>query len=301
MYQLDIPATAIPFPEGATLLYGIGAQKAGTTWLSALLKPSPECHFSPLKELHYFDSMRLPGTQHVHAERVATLQDLASQVTQEQGPMHRLKLRRIADLAMQLHMFTDTAPGYNGYLSYLLQGYTNQKVICDITPAYCALNTLIFREMQRVAPAKFVFLMRDPVDRLWSQVRMTEASRRGAPKDPAAFEAACLDWVRTQHDTHKIEKIHRADYARTIEKLENAVPEARQAEQILYLFYEDLFDQASVDRICAFLGIAPVTADPDARANPGRPSRLPEEAELRLYDGLRTHYAFAAERFGRDA
>jgi hypothetical protein len=300
MYELDIPATPIPFPPGATLLYGIGAQKAGTTWLSDLLRTSPECHFSPIKELHYFDVMRLPGTQQMHADRIATLRRLAGELTPDQGSVHRVKLRRIADLAMQLHMFTDEAPGYNGYLAYLLQGYGGQKVICDITPGYSVLNTIIYKEMQRVAPAKFIFLMRDPVDRMWSQVRMGVAARPNAPEDPAGFEAACLAWVRARHGEGKLEKVHRADYARTLEKLENAlVPETREA-QLLTLFYEDLFSQHSVDRICGFLGIAPLVADPGNVANPGRPSRLPEEAEARLYDGLRAQYDFAAARFGRD-
>lgn len=299
MYELDIPRTPIPFPRGATLLYGIGAQKAGTTWLSDLLQTSPDCHFSPIKELHYFDIMRLPGTQTIQVERIATLQRLAGELTPEQGARHRIKLRRIADLAMQLHMCTDEAPSYNGYLAYLLQGYRNQKVICDITPAYGVLNTIIYKEMQRVAPAKFLFLMRDPVDRLWSQVRMGVAARAKAPEDPADFEAACLAWVRERHRTDKIENIHRADYARTLEKLENALPVETRDTQLLTLFFEDLFCQASADRICAFLGIAPVTAAPDKVANPGRPLRLPEEAEARLYDGLRAQYAFAETRFGR--
>lgn len=301
MYELNIPATPIPFPEGATLLYGIGAQKAGTTWLADLLQTSPECHFSPLKELHYFDIMRLPDTQQMHADRIATLQRLATELTPEQGIQHRIKLRRIADLAMQLHMFTDVAPGYNGYLAYLLQGYRDQKVICDITPAYATLNTIIYKEMQRVAPAKFLFLMRDPVDRLWSQVRMGVAARAAAPKDAPGFETACLDWVREKHKADKLEKIHRSDYARTLEKLENALPDAARDTRLLTLFFEDFFDQASADRVCAFLGIAPVKADPDKIANRGRPSNLPEEAEARLYDGLRAQYAFAEARFGRAA
>jgi len=299
MYEFDIPTRPIPFPEGATLLYGLGAQKAGTTWLSDLLQTSPECHFCPIKELHYFDSMRLPGTQQAHAHRIATLQRLASEVTPEQGITHRRRLRRIVDLAMQLHMMTDEAPGYNGYLAYLLQGYRGQKVICDITPAYGVLNTIIYKEMQRLAPAKFLFLMRDPVDRLWSQVRMGIAAQPDAPEDPAAFEALCLTWVREKHKTGQIAQIHRADYARTLEKLENALPEGQRADKLLTLFFEELFSQASVDRVCAFLEIAPLEADPGRVANPGRPSGLPEEAEARLYDGLRAQYAFAEARFGR--
>ncbi|MGD1948605.1 MAG: hypothetical protein ACFB14_03045 [Leptolyngbyaceae cyanobacterium] len=34
---------------------GIGAQKAGTTWLWSILKTHPDVWIPPKKELHYFD------------------------------------------------------------------------------------------------------------------------------------------------------------------------------------------------------------------------------------------------------
>ena len=47
--------------EGRTHLVGIGAQKAGTTWLARYLEHHPEAYVSPIKELHYFDAPRSPG------------------------------------------------------------------------------------------------------------------------------------------------------------------------------------------------------------------------------------------------
>ena len=40
---------------------GIGVQKAGTTWLSSILKEHPEIYIHPRKELHYFDKTKLPA------------------------------------------------------------------------------------------------------------------------------------------------------------------------------------------------------------------------------------------------
>ena len=37
---------------------GIGVQKAGTTWLSSILKEHPEIYIHPRKELHYFDKTK---------------------------------------------------------------------------------------------------------------------------------------------------------------------------------------------------------------------------------------------------
>ena len=58
------------WPEGATLLLGIGAQKAGTSWLHAYLRGHPACSTGPMKELHYFDSLKTEGRlgRRLHAE-----------------------------------------------------------------------------------------------------------------------------------------------------------------------------------------------------------------------------------------
>ncbi len=42
------------------ILYGIGAQKAATTWLYAQLQSHPEVHVALPKELHYWDTIRGP-------------------------------------------------------------------------------------------------------------------------------------------------------------------------------------------------------------------------------------------------
>ena len=42
------------------LLYGIGAQKAGTTWLFKQLERHPKVFLAQPKELHYWDCIRAP-------------------------------------------------------------------------------------------------------------------------------------------------------------------------------------------------------------------------------------------------
>ena len=45
----------------AAYFVGIGAAKAGTSWLADYLAGHPEVALSPIKELHYFDAMHLRG------------------------------------------------------------------------------------------------------------------------------------------------------------------------------------------------------------------------------------------------
>lgn len=39
---------------------GVGAQKAGTSWIGKYLNSHPQVFMSPIKELHYFDCKYLP-------------------------------------------------------------------------------------------------------------------------------------------------------------------------------------------------------------------------------------------------
>lgn len=289
-----LPIPSRKLPPKATMMYGIGAQKAGTTWLYDLLRQSPECHFAPIKELHYFDVMYLPNEQQIHRDRVETLHRLSARVGVTRGPEQAILLARIADLARQLHMFTDAPDQFNRYLGYLLQGYSGQKVVCDITPAYATLNTIIYRKMALVGPSKFVFIMRDPVDRLWSQIRMGIAARLGAQADQNAFEAACVAEARRLMTGNRISHVRRADYTHTLRKLADAVP----AEDRLILFYEHLFRQETADRLCDFLGIARLAADAGHRSNTGRASSLPAPVEQGLYKALKGQYAFVEGQFG---
>ena len=49
-----------PALKGKTLVIGIGAQKAGTTWLYRYLRTHPQVGMSPIKELHYWDERFRP-------------------------------------------------------------------------------------------------------------------------------------------------------------------------------------------------------------------------------------------------
>ena len=54
---------------------GIGAQKAGTTWLYDMLAQNPSIWLPPLKEVHYFDYINAPEARRIkrteHFEKVA--------------------------------------------------------------------------------------------------------------------------------------------------------------------------------------------------------------------------------------
>lgn len=280
-------------PDGATMLYGVGAQKAGTSWLYDCLQHSPDCHTVPTKELHYFDALyALSEATHLE-NRLDQLRRVVASLTEGCDPDNLVRLRRARLLADRLSIHATTPGDHRPYVEHMLTGYGGQKYICDFTPSYGVLDKNGFAQMASIGPARFIFVLRDPVARMWSQIRMAMAVAHPGLPD-AAFEAKCAAHARDLYALRDLARIPRADYARTTAALEAATARDR----IHYAFYEDLFSQDSVDRICAFLGIDPVPASTDRKVNAGRSGAMPDDIAAMLTRGLMPQYTAALDRFG---
>lgn len=234
-----------------TLLYGIGATKAGTSWLHAWLSAHPEVHLWTHKELHYFDA--------IHEGRVMQQIDAIC----EKRSALRAKMKaggdpeRVADLAARVAEIDRylglIGPGRvdaRAYLDFLCEGRGGAHVVGDITPSYALLPVERLRYMAAVAPVtRFVYLMRDPVDRLWSNLRAMAAARGGDEAAVAERAHRLFDrWLAGQERAVDA----RSDYAGALRRLFAAVPERAR----FVAFHEELFSGGVAARLCAFLGIA---------------------------------------------
>ncbi|WP_168623588.1 serine aminopeptidase domain-containing protein [Roseicyclus persicicus] len=280
-------------PGGTTLVYGIGAQKAGTSWLYEFLAGHPDCHCPELKELHYFDVIHPPHENRHHARRVKALQSLSARLAETPEPANQRILDQIARLVEWLCIHSGPPGDHGPYLSYLMRGHAGQKLACDITPSYAVLDRAGFADMDSLGPAKFVFILRDPVGRLWSQIRMM-VEGKGIDPDGPDYAPACIARARHLVKSGRLPTLLRAHYERTLTELEAVVPRDR----IHTIFYEDMFRQESVSALCAFLGIADRPAETDKRVNLGNPLPIPGEIETMLLEGLQRHYEDAFARFG---
>lgn len=281
-------------PKGATMVYGIGAQKAGTSWLFDCLRQSADCHTVPTKELHYFDALYLNSEKGHLDDRLKQLQRTVNSLTPGTDPNNRNRLRQAGLLADRLSIHATTPGDHRPYVAYMTQGYAGQGIICDFTPSYCLLDADGFAEMDSVGPAKFIFILRDPVDRIWSQIRMAVSARNPKLSD-ATYEAECVAHANALRAKRDIARIPRANYARTFKALEAIVP----TDRIHYAFYETLFRQDSVDGICDFLGIAPVRVAVEKRVNLGRSMTLPDSVETMLSAALAPQYDAVRAKFGQ--
>jgi len=288
--------SGIGFPPSATMFFCIGAQKAGTSWLHALLARAPGVHFSRNKELHYFDVMAGAGAGTL-GMRVDIARTLAGKLKARTGPGNRAALTQLRELCELLEIYTgpDKGPArHDAYLSYLLQGWSGQPVVGDITPAYAVLTRRHFAEMADIGRARFLFVMRDPVARMWSQIRMAASMELGADAGAGPLGDACRARAEDLARSGRLPRVERADYIRTMTELEAAVP----AERILYCFYEDLFTPGTIARICGFLGIEPVAPEGPEPVNPGRDIPLPGDLDELLRVGLSRQYRTIRARFG---
>lgn len=274
-----------------SLLFAIGAQKAGTTWLYRNLLDSHSVHFKE-NETHYWDVVRQPFSDWDRQGR-GTLS------VKQKLMAHSFRLSGITSAAIAEYvrrcryrgMFSDDPYDHGAYLAYLSTGYDGQPVIGDSTPSYALCSRETYAEMASLHPdTKFIFIMRDPVARMWSGVHHRFRFRLRADDSAdyllRAFSDALADPFH--HDRR------RSDYATTLRNLFGAV----RREQVLCLFFEDLFQQKTLDRVTDFLDVPRIAINEEV-VNPGvRPNTPLGDALIeRALDVFSETYAYCLDSF----
>ncbi|MDZ4094019.1 MAG: sulfotransferase [Paracoccaceae bacterium] len=274
-----------------TILLGVGATKAGTSWLFDHLAGHPDCHLRSLKELHYFDTLEhgnFAGRLKVHRALAAQLAARAGAASGQ--AVSRVAARR-ADVADWMAVLAQRVENLSAYLAYLTHGRGARHLVADITPSYALLPVARLRAMAGMAAdVRFVYLLRDPVARLWSQVRML-AARASASADlvpEAAF--ALLDRILDGATSGATE---RGDYVGAVTRLRAAVNPAR----LLVMFHEDMLSPAGLARLSAFLGIRTAAADFGKRVHAGPVLAMSDTQIARARVLLRPQYDFVASQF----
>jgi hypothetical protein len=168
-------------PDGPDFLC-VGAQKAGTRWLYDQLIGHPDFWLPPLKELHYFDDTKKFGRrfakgkiQQAHRqpmlngrwppdERDNVFYAIALEISEARGP----------DPDAYARLFEPKCGQLSG----------------DLTPGYSTLDEGLISEIANRFPTmRIVLILREPIDRFWSQLCMEVRKGRLKLRDPADVEA----------------------------------------------------------------------------------------------------------------
>lgn len=274
------------------LLFGVGATKAGTSWLHRYLSDHPDCHMRAIKELHYFDAFDFGELDRQRAQIEAQKASLMERIETDSDARFVNVIRQLGHIEHWLSVLDKGEEDHAAYLEYLEGGREGEAVIGDVTPAYSLLSEARLRQMAGLtADVRFIYLMRDPVGRLWSHIRMM-AKRRKDGGD--TIEARAAHMFRRWLDGNELQLDLRSDYASAVTTLRAAVAE----EKRLMMFYEDLFSPEGVARVCDFLGIEVAPGNFGKRILEGERLDMDPGQRAAAREKLAPQYDFVAEAFG---
>ena len=230
--------SALTFPN----FLGIGAQKAGTSWLHTNLRHHPQIFMPKTKELHYFD-------WHLHKSLTTYSRQFAGGEALRRG---------------------------------------------EITPYSSAMPKWCIRYIHKLMPeAKLILLLRNPIDRAWSQAVMNLVRRRGRNLADVADEKF-VDYFRHSRS------LTRGDYLGMIDRWLSVYPK----ERLFVGFFEDIreYPQELLTAIFKHIG---VSEDVDWASFPlhkvihgGVPAPLPPRLRVILEEIYADDIDRIAERFG---
>lgn len=266
---------------------GLGAQKAGTTWLHDALSSAPDADFGTLKEWHILDAMYLISKE-----------------------SQKISLTSVISRALK-EIIHSGKPGAENYKRYIMQksisDYANEfakkinKDVTwtgDITPSYSGLPLHALTDVKnefkkRNIEARAIFLMRDPVERAKSQIRMRRSYRRKneIPDKNQSFEEEVIELLSSVVAREK------GQYSRIIRDSCHAFGK----DNVFFSLYETFFTTAEYRRLEKFLGRELGPANFDKKLNSSVTfESCSTETERQIACYFEEAYVAAEALFGRD-
>jgi hypothetical protein len=261
----------------------IGAQKAGTSWHFAQLHSHPRVWVPPIKEVHYFNHLFVPENRkwtkwHI---RHAVGQALKNYAARNED-IHFPYVQYLVDLGSR-DLFTES-----WYRRVFELPAAGGRVVGDMTPEYSTIPEAGIAYLRGLLGAvKIIYLIREPVSRALSQLKMN-VTRQG----PSRMTEA--DWL-TMADTWDI--ANRGDYRAYVPRWKaHFAP-----EDILFLPYGRVAqDPVGLMReVEGFLGLGPHDYTRLAeRVHKTKSLEVPKSIVRRLEDRLAPQADFLVSEFG---
>ena len=177
-------------------------------------------------------------------------------------------------------------------LEYLQAGRMDETVLLDVTPAYALLEPA---EIARISAlpirVKLQYLMRDPLERLWSHVRMLA---KRSLKEGQDFLVNCQDILqRVLHTQEEARIVTQGDYKSNIARFAAVF----DRWQFQVGFSENLQDGPKFDSMCVYWGINATSARQIKPAHVGVAAPFPEVLRRDTLQFLKAQYDFVADNF----
>lgn len=266
-----------------TFYLGLGAQKAGTTWLFRQICKAENFRPGLCKEYHLFD--------YLHLGREGARANASKRIKNFDNWNRTISFKNKCEL---IDSFYDDQSRYYQYMDSLLA--KEEHFTVDITPSYCGLSAEVLSVIKeefnkRDILVKVIFSMREPICRLDSEIRM--AQRRRANNEQLSNREIINKMENRASNKDEIQ----GKYGYTVGQIDNVFKES----EVLYVFFEDLFSGAYSDKLASFFSLPAELFDIDQKINSfERSLRFPIEQleKWRLY--FDSEYQFVESRFNFD-
>ena len=268
----------------------IGMQKAGTRWLYQQLRGHPEFWMPPIKELNFFNG-------NLEKKRNLRLIDIRSPKIASRLARNRAHRNDAIDAAF----FRNVTSYYDNYLNFdwyeSLLNLKGDLLTGDITEAYSMLPDRTIKDIRTRFPnVRIILLLRDPVERLWSQLCMEWRNGRIATEELNSWEL-----LRPSILGHKnfVGRMYPT-------KVWNNWANSFDPEQMHYWFLEDISETPyeTTASILDFLGASTRTAATAPEINTKATNQkmpLPDDMRRHLARLLSSELEACAELFGGHA
>lgn len=255
---------------------GIGAQKAGTSWLIFNLKKHPQVWTPFIKELHYFDVKFLDTSVKPRLDRMARRVDTIL-ARPNRKASHISYLQKIIQ---KDYCFTED------WYRHIFSRSPKAKIKGEFTPYYCSLPLNGIEYVRQLAPdVKLIYMIRDPVDRAKSSLRMILENGSKKPMEQIVRDPSF---------------ILRGDYSRNIQAWESVFDKS----QILYIPFGKVKSQPEqiIREVEDFLGLSRFDSYPSLT----QPIHITSKREIdnEIIDIVKEYsepqYSFLLDRFGQE-
>jgi hypothetical protein len=279
------------------VLYCVGATKAGTSWLYRYLHDHPDCAMPAVNENHYwdaFDADNLEKQLVFFRVRLREMRDAKADASDAScGWQVEILDRRIIEMKALVATLEGDRTDDRAFLSRMLDWRTDGRVVGDMTSSYVTLSDDMIARMRDAQPAsKFILLIRDPLDGLWSHIRMQARRQQQAHELYEKKSNNILYWMLNRgQETHILE---RGNYPKIIRKPHRLIPGGR----LLIQFTEGLFTPQGLKRVCDFLGIATVKPEVQQPVHEGPEVVMLDKLRARALGLLNEHYEWVARNIG---
>ena len=265
------------------LIVGIGAQKAGTSWLAQMLGQHPRVWLTPFKEVQYFNHLYIPEHRHwIDWHYRNKPKEIRDRYARRGEPVPDALNRYLNRVSTSKNRYT------NPWYRWIFQPAPQHAKPMEVTPEYSQLpEEGVAHVAEWLDETRFLYLIRDPVARAVSQMKMNVSRRRIRPQ-------TLEDWL-AEAAVPVLDE--RGDYAAYIPRWERhagarllCLPYGRIARDPLGLLAE----------VGTFCGIGAWEYDRAERKVFEGPKTIsvPDEAVALLRGRLAPQYDFLRQHFG---